>query len=209
MNVHKFRLLLKDKKLSFLKEILMKEEELFRGNLGTDADNRRSEEGYKRKLINKHKEDDYYDRFRIAWIENPDDISIACVDKNLLSQTPYSESYSWEDGGHCDYTAYYAVNGDDVVELTMHNEWDNGSGDHGESPAPTIEEQLASLKIDPKFIVCVDFEDTDDNGNGETSKVVTIYKAKKFRFVKHFNHQIERAAAELKAEVAAIWGKEE
>ena len=131
----------------------------------------------------------------------PDGIQVKKTDDNLLSQTPESDSYSWCDGGYHNYTSYYAISGDEIVALKSSANWATGSGDRGSEDAPTIGEQLFQLKLNPDFIVCEDFQDTDANGNGEESLNITIYKMKGFDLKGYHSEQIKRVIAEMQTEV--------
>ena len=68
--------------------------------------------------------------------------------------------------------------------------------------APSNGEQLFTEGLEPEFIVLVGREGKVC-GNGEISISITIYKMKDFDLVSYHQCQIDRAAAELKAEIAA------
>ncbi len=140
----------------------------------------------------------------VSCTEKPDELKISRGDENLLSQTPSYDSYSWSDGGHCDYIAYYAVVDGEIFWLESEGSSRTGSGESHEKDAPTIGEQLAQLKIDPEYIVCINFQDTDDNGNGYTYKKVVIYKMNKFNLADYHCRQIDKAASQLKTEIAMV-----
>ncbi|MBN2197852.1 hypothetical protein JW698_01480 [Candidatus Wolfebacteria bacterium] len=130
-----------------------------------------------------------------------------------MAQTPESDSYSWCDGGYHNYTNYYAVSvnrGDysdySIVQLDVSSNWATGSGDRGSEDAPNIGEQLFAKELNPDFIVCENFEDTDANGNGEEALGITIYKMKGFDLKKYHLGQIQRVIAEINSEINAACG---
>ena len=151
-----------------------------------------------------------FDRFNL---EEADEIKIKRVDENLLKQKGYEDSYSWSGGGHEDYTKYFAVTlvvSDEkksIVELDSAGHSATGSGDHNEWDADTVGEQLFTMSIMPDYIVKCVRSDTDDNGNGEVTSFWTIFKMNKFNLVEHHKQQIDKAAAELKAEIAVVCDK--
>jgi len=132
-----------------------------------------------------------------------DECIIRRVDNNLLNQTPWTDSYSWAGGGHCDYLAAYAIVGEKVIALQSSQSWATGSGERGETHAEPIGAQLRALGLRPDYIVCVEYQDTDDNGNGETYKSVTIYKNKGNAQTEYERSQLRKAYRELCAELEA------
>lgn len=203
MNYYKFKMMVKE--FSFLEEILRKkarkiywaspQEQYEEKWLSETMDRHRDELGLQVVTKNNYKV--------VSYIENPDSLNIKRGDENLFSQTPSYNSYSWCDGGHDDYTSYCAVVEEKVFWLKLEGSSRTGSGDNHEEDVPTIGEQLAQLKIDPDYIVCVDFQDTDDNDNGDTYKKVVIYKMNKFNLADYHCRQIDKVASWLKAEITA------
>ena len=163
--------------------------------------------------------EDHGDKFRF-WVKAednyvysfcldiPDSVSIKRADDNLLNQVPNSDSYSWSGGGHCDYNHYYAMMKCDALYeakiLDTNEVWSDASGDNGSTDAGTIAEQLYTKSLNPDFIVSVEFHDTDDNGNGETSFEVVIYKMDKFDLKAYHEAQIKKVIAKLQTEVEAV-----
>jgi len=132
-----------------------------------------------------------------------DEIIIRRVDNNLLNQTPWTDSYSWAGGGHCDYLAAYVIVGEKVITLQSSQSWATGSGERGETHAEPIGAQLRALGIRPDYIVLEEFEDTDDNGNGATHCTITVYKNKGNAQTEYERSQLRKAYRELCAELEA------
>jgi len=144
--------------------------------------------------------------------EEVTDIKVRRGDKALLRKKGCEESYSWSDGGHYDYTKYFAVWFDDdgkerILELKSAGSSATGSGENRKWDADSVSEQLLTNRIVPDYIVeCVQ-NDTDNNGNGEVTRFWTIYKMRRFDLVGYHHQQIDKAAAALKAEITAVCGK--
>lgn len=202
MNRYKLELMLKE--FSFLDEILRKREDRI-----FHEDENLIEQAlsfYEKELgFRMDKDGNYYTP---SYLKTPDGLLVNKGDKNLLARTPFFDSYSWCDGGHYDHESYCAVekSGDTFQCHWLKEEGSSrtGSGDHDEETASSVGEQLYHLGVSPDYIVEYDFQDTDDNGNGETVLDVTIYKMNKFDLVKYHQQQIDKAAAELKAEIAVV-----
>lgn len=141
------------------------------------------------------------------WPEDINDIKVRKGDKSLLAKKGFEESYDWSGGGHRDYTKYFAVwskaDGEQVLELASAGYSGTGSGERHEWDAHTIGEQLFVKGITPDFIVECIKNDTDDNGNGKVTRFWTICKMKRFDLGNYLQEQIDKAAAALKAEIAA------
>ncbi len=135
------------------------------------------------------------------------DIKIRRGDRALLAKKGQEDIYSWCEGGHHNFTRYFAIFGDiPVVPLCSAGKEENENGHWEEWDAPTIGEQLFLLNktmFTPDYVVEVIQNDTDDNGSGEKTVFVTVFKMKDFDLVSYHQCQIDRAAAELKAEIAA------
>ncbi|HLD27692.1 MAG TPA: hypothetical protein VJB39_02480 [Patescibacteria group bacterium] len=138
--------------------------------------------------------------------EDINDIKVKRGDKALLAKKGSEDSYSWCNGGHYNYTKYFAVWSDEdrVLELASAGYSGTGSGERHEWDAGTIGEQLFVKGIAPDFVVECVKNDTDDNGNGEVTRFWTIYKMKRFDLGTHHQEQIDKAAAALKAEIASV-----
>ncbi|MFA6551399.1 MAG: hypothetical protein WCV41_02630 [Patescibacteria group bacterium] len=144
-----------------------------------------------------------------TWLHIPDAVKIKKADKNLLSCTPISDSYSWSCGGYHNFTHYYAIVGEEIFQLDTESTWSDGSGGQGSSSANPVGEQLLEKGLKADFIVCVEFEDTDANGNGETSECLTIYKMHGFDLKSYHQEQFRKIVAELEAEIEYAFGEEE
>jgi len=208
MNTYKFSVLLKE--FPFLKEILVFWPEKFPHLCKTREEIRERVIEVTQKYSHMIGFEVYYDEtenegyVHPSFVEVPGGLQIKLADRNLLSQTPESDSYSWCNGGYHNYTDYYVItmNGEySTTKLDVAETWANGSGECGSTTAATIGEQLFQKKLEPDFIVSVDFQDTDANGNGESSLGVVIYKLKKFNLKKYHKEQIARVVAELNAEI--------
>lgn len=143
--------------------------------------------------------------------EEVTDIKVKRGDKSLLKKKGDEESYSWSRGGHCDYTKYFVVLTDGgeerISELKSAGSSSTGSGESCQWEADTVGEQLLTKHIVPDYIVECVKNDTDNNGNGEVTLFWTIYKMKRFDLVGYHHQQIDKAAAALKAEIAAVCDK--
>lgn len=204
MNIYKLRMLLKE--FPFLDEILRKRDEgvykVYKGDSSRDFWLKRAQDDLGKKLGFRMEEDESY--FTASYIEIPDSVLIKRVDSNLLSRTPSFDSYSWNYGGHDDRESYCAISGDQFYWLEEEGSSRTGSGDRNNIYAPSIGEQILQLGLNPDFIVCRDFKDTDDNGNGEQMTSITIYKIKSFDLAGYHCEQIDKAASELKAEIQMV-----
>jgi hypothetical protein len=138
-----------------------------------------------------------------VWPEDCDTIAVKRGDGNLMTQTGHENSYSWAWGGFKNYTKYFAVTGEEVVELDSSESSATGSGESHNWNAPTVGEQLFQRGIVPDWIVECSFVDTDANGNGEVKQHWVIYKMTRFDLAEHHARQTDAAAAALKAEIAA------
>lgn len=148
-------------------------------------------------------------KFRMPSIEKVDGIEIKRGDRNLLSQKGREISYSWSGGPDtCDYTIYFAVVGEEIFELKSEGSSSTGSGQNRSWDADTIGEQLLVIGVSPDYIVECEKNDTDANGNGEITRYWTIHKMSKFNLVAYHQEQIDKAAAVLKAEIAAACAEE-
>lgn len=143
------------------------------------------------------------------WLEQIDKIEIKRGDKALLAKTGREDSYDWSGGRTHDYTKYFAVclgkeeEDENIIELSCSGYSGTGSGDNQEWEADPICEQLFVKKIVPDYIVECVKNDTDANGNGQVTRFWTIYKMKRFDLGQYHQEQIDKAAAALKAEIAA------
>lgn len=207
MNIYKLVMLLKE--FLLLDEILRKRDQgvfkIYKGDSARDFWIQRAHDDLGKKLGFRMEESEDY--FTASYIEIPDSVLIKRADQNLLSITPSFDSYSWSDGGHHNHESYCAVSkagdGFQYHWLKEAGSSRTGSGDHNEESAAPIGEQLYHLGVNPDYIVCYDFQDTDDNGNGEEILSVTIYKMKSFNLAEYHCAQIDRAARELKSEIRA------
>lgn len=145
-----------------------------------------------------------YDGRVILSPEQIDDIKIRKGDNTLLSAKGFVDSYDWSGGGHCDYTTYFAIQGEDVFQLESAGRSGNGSGNRNEWDADTIGEQMLIKKIIPDYIVMCVQNDTDNNGNGTVTRFWTIYKMRQFDLAVYHCKKIDEAAIALKAEIASI-----
>jgi hypothetical protein len=140
-------------------------------------------------------------------LENLDDVTVEKCDKNLLNQKGEEDSYSWDFGGHYDYTKYYAAimyeNGNwDLIELKTKGEARSGSGrDDSSWDCDPIDQQLFQKKIDPDFIIQCNRSDTDDNGQGFFQCHWIIYKMKDINLAEHYMKKIDKAASQLKSQI--------
>lgn len=134
----------------------------------------------------------------------PDAVAIKRGDENLLKQTPFEDSYSWSRGGHYYAGLYFAVTGETVDDLEASRHYKTASQHEPdeECSAPTIGEQLFVKELAPDFIVHISIDNDDDNNRHSYN--VTIYKMSKFNLAEYHCRQIDRAADELKAEIASI-----
>jgi hypothetical protein len=130
-----------------------------------------------------------------------EELSIKRVDQALLKTVPWTDSYSWSGGGHEDYLMAYTVTGKEVEELNSSDTWATGSGDQGETVAPSIGEQLRERGLHPDYIVLVSFQDTDANGNGEEHLSITIHKNKGTAQIDYERSELKRAYKALMAEI--------
>jgi hypothetical protein len=196
MNFYKFVLVLKE--FLFLANVLRKQVTLDLTITNTKA--------YVRKVGFKV-EEEIGRHCKVSFVEKPDSLTIKKADSNLLSMKPCYDEYSWSGGGHYDFTNYCSVVGTndnaELLWLKREGNYATGSGDRNSESCTTIGEQLMELNIDPDFIVCYDFKDTDDNGNGETQTNVIIYKMKDFDLAGYHCQQIDKAATQLKSEIHA------
>lgn len=198
MNIYKLTLMVKE--FPFLDEILRKRESnhLRGDDHFLDLDVKR----YGDKLGFRTEEDSNY--CFVSYLETPDGVSVKKGDENLLTRTPFIDQYSWSGGGHYYEDSYFAVVGEELVELDSASIEKSGSQHEpdGEETAPTIGEQLLLKKLDPDFIVHRHLDADDDNNCH--SKTVTIYKMKKYDLAEYHCRQIDKAAAELKAEITSV-----
>jgi len=134
-----------------------------------------------------------------------DSIKVARGDNSLMARKGDWDSYSWSDGGHCDYTTFFAVleNGE-IINLQEPGRNSAESGKWEKWDADTIGEQLFANNLHPDFIVEVVHNDTDDNGCGQETFFWTIYKMSKFDLLAHYEQMIDQAAREIKAELATV-----
>jgi hypothetical protein len=143
------------------------------------------------------------------WPEQIDRIQVEKGDRALLGKTGREDSYDWSGGRTHDYTKYFAVTkideeNYDVVELGCSGESGTGSGDHSEWEADPVGDQLFARNLAPDYIIECVKNDTDANGNGQVTRFWTIYKMKRFDLSQYHQDQIDKAAAILKAEIAAV-----
>lgn len=135
------------------------------------------------------------------------DIKIRRGDKALLARTGTFNSWSSVAGGHNDFTDFFSVRKEseeyDVHKLDSAGEAGTPAGTQ-EYEAESIGDQLFALEIAPDFVVEFVQNDTDDYGNGKVTRFVTIHKMNRFDLAGYHSQQIDQAAAELKAEVAAV-----
>jgi len=141
------------------------------------------------------------------WPGHVNEIKIRKGDKILLSKKGSEDSYDWSGGGYFNYTKYFAVwkKGEEehIVELESAGQSSTGSGERREWDADPIGEQFFVRNIVPDYIVECIQNDTDSNGNGVRTRFWTIFKMKRFDLAAHHREQTDRAAAVLKAEIAA------
>ena len=138
--------------------------------------------------------------------EHVNEIKIRRGDNALLANKGYEDSYSWCDGGHYDYRKYFAIVGENIIELMSAGKSGTGSGERNEWDADSIAEQLFLKNLAPEYIVECVKNDTDDNSNGEISHYWTIHKMSKFDLSAYHQKKIDEAAASLKAEIALVCG---
>ena len=137
-----------------------------------------------------------------------DSIKINRGDKNLMHRTGYEDSYTWCGGGYLNYTKFYVVFFTkgvwQIVCLKSAGRYSSGSGKHQEWEANTIGEQLFN-RIVPDYIVEIQRDDVDANGNGRLSHRIVIYKTKISHLLSEQKHQIDMAAAQIKKELEAVY----
>jgi hypothetical protein len=136
-----------------------------------------------------------------------DRIQIERGDKNLLFKKGYEDSYSSSCcEGYCDYNKFFAVltKGSKVIKLSGAGRSRTGSGEDRQWDANPIGEQLFTLKVIPDYIVEIVLHDTDSNGNGQRTILITIYKMKKFDMISFHQNEIQKAADQLKTEIEKV-----
>lgn len=143
-------------------------------------------------------------------VDEINDIKIKRVDKNLLKQKGYVDTYTWSGGGYCNFIKYFTVelvanDGEkNIIELDNSERSAMTDGGYNNCEADIIGEQLLTKGINPDYLVEYTMNDTDANGNGEVTSFLTIYKMNKFNLVEYHKQQIDKAASELKAEIAVV-----
>lgn len=149
----------------------------------------------------------FIDRLEVSWKAlSPKDaqtIEIKRGDRALLSRKGDWDEYHWSEGGHIDYTKFFAVVGEEIVEIESPGRYETGGGHWENWDADTIGEQLFSLGLTPNYVIEVVHNDTDDNGRGEETYRWIIYKMGRFDLLAYHQEMIDRAAAQIKAELAA------
>lgn len=150
----------------------------------------------------------FLDRLTISGRElNPIDaasIDIKRGDRALLSRKGNWDEYHWSGGGHLDYTIFFAIVGEEIVGLESPGRYEIGGGNWEDWDADTIGGQLFSRDLmNPDYVVEVVHNDTDDNGRGEETYRWTIYKMDRFDLLAYHQGMIDRAAAQIKAELVA------
>lgn len=138
----------------------------------------------------------------LRWAES---IAVARGDKMLLAKKGMVDVFSDQRGnGHDDYTKYFAIKGEDVTELGVEGSG-NEHNDVWELNCDTNGEQLFALGINPDFIVECVKNDPDDFHIKPSRFSWTIYKMSKFDLAGYYQQQIDRAAEQIKREIAAAW----
>ena len=127
-------------------------------------------------------------------------IKITKGDMALMSEVGSIEEQFGQFEGDCyeNFSLYFAIINGKVLELKS-STWRNDHGAISLSTAPNIGEQLFTDNINPDYLVKVTREDLQDG----PSYYWVIYKMKDFELAAYHHKQIDKAAAELKAEITA------
>ncbi len=126
-----------------------------------------------------------------------------------MDKAGWEDFYSWPYGGHDDYLIHFAIvmDGENFKIHPLKYAVTGGNNGHRfpNQDALSIGEQLDELSIKPNFIVEVSRKDTNDNGEGDLEIYWTIYKMDRFDQITYLQSEVDKAAAELKAEIAAAF----
>lgn len=137
-----------------------------------------------------------------------DAIKIRPADDALMARTPTFDSYTWCGGGHHNYDSFFAVteDGGEYQLYKLEEEGEAGTGDAGITKyiAGNIGEQLFGWDVWPSFLVEVVQNDKDDDGQGDSSRFMTIYKMAKHDLSAYHRRQIEKGVAELLSELDSV-----
>jgi hypothetical protein len=129
-------------------------------------------------------------------------IQVKRGDKNLLEQHGQSVAYEWPYvHNFVEYTKYFAICGEDVVELLCN--WEHNSRSLEQGWVDSIGDQIFALGINPDYIVESVREDEHGKGQGENRYEWTIYKMAKFDLSTYHQKKIDEAAVQIKAEIEA------
>ena len=181
------------------------------GELGNSAEKllgkkEKEMNAYRLKLI--QKEFPFVNMLGFENFKDVDSIEIKRGDKNLLSRMGYEDSYSWSCGGYRNYTNFYAVFFTNrvarIVNLESVGRSRSSSGENREWKANPIGEQLFIAQINPDYIVEIQRDDVDANGNGRLSYRIVIYKMNKFNLVGYHQNQVDITANILKKEISEV-----
>jgi hypothetical protein len=136
-----------------------------------------------------------------------DGIQVRPADAALMARTPTFDSWASAAGWHHNFDSFFAVvkDGEEFRLYKLDEEGESGTPQGYDSyVAENIGDQLFALGVKPDFLVEVVQNDTDDYGNGSLSRYMVIYKvASRYDLAGYHARQIDKAAAELKAELAA------
>ncbi len=124
--------------------------------------------------------------------------------EEILGETPCDDSYSWSGGGHCDYNFFFVLELESlkISQLSNNSTWANGSGERGSSSgAKTVGEQLEG-RSNFDLLISVRYRDTDDNGNGEAAKSLTVYREDSQKTKKYLLRLLKEAYLQLREELA-------
>ena len=135
-----------------------------------------------------------------------DEIRIDYGDDVLLGKKGNENTYKARSGTQNDFTKYIAVyehEGENIFDLLLYAGHEKTCYARDiKWEADTIGEQLMLKKIFPNYIVEWKKEDTDHEYNGQLKVFWTIYKMNDFDLVGYHSRQLDKAAEELKAEIA-------
>jgi hypothetical protein len=131
-------------------------------------------------------------------------IRIQKADYSLLSRSGFYESYDGCKASYRNEVQYFVVTKDIVIGLDQPKTVTMGLRSFSTGANP-IDEQLFTRKLNPpEFIVEVKINLSEDDDGEKTEAFLIIHKMKRLDLDLHHQEQIDKAATELKAEIAVI-----
>lgn len=128
-----------------------------------------------------------------------DYILVKKADEDILEETGFEKESKRRDNEYYEYVKYFIVDANGgITEMESSETYINESGrEEKNTTADPIDWQLFSKKITPQFIVKCE--------GGDDGYSWVIFKMKNLDLKNHHLKEIEKAAANLKAEIEAVF----